>query len=122
MTNDNRHSRGDGSASSANVSLNELSLKFHRLRQIYDDALSWQECAEIRPDWATKRSSVEQRMLVPIQEELVRLTWLAARTEASTAAEVRLKAQILLAGLDSTSTQHADALAQSLAKEVINLL
>ena len=122
MTNDKRRSSSDGSATSANVSLNELSLKFHRLRKIYDDAVSWQECEEIRPGWATKQSSVEQRMLSPIEEELVRLTWLAAQTEACTAVEVKLKAEILLAGLDKTATQHTDALARSLAKEVISLL
>ena len=121
MTNDDGHANGDGSDAAAAVSLNELSLKFHRLKQIHDEALSWKQNGEIRPDWQTKRSSVEERMLIPIREELTRLIWLAAQTQANTAVEANLKAGILLAGLSARADDPNDALAQSLAKDVLKL-
>lgn len=122
MTNNDRHSRRDGDATSTDVSLNELSLKFHRLKQILNDALRWKKSDDIQTDWLPNQKSVEERMLNPIEDELIRLTWLAAEIEASTAVEVNLKAGILLASYDGSTARHTDALAQSLAKDVIRLL
>ena len=61
-------------------------------------------------------------MLKPIEDELIRLIWLTAETTSSTAVEVSLKAGILLASYDGPPADHTDALAQSLAKDVIKLL